>query len=147
MKRLFTRLSPGQKVPAKRSPLVELRRAWRNERGVAAIEFAFVVPVLVIMLTGIIQFGAILFVQQNMGHVSRETARRLIVGDLTTAQAPQFVQDRLVNWGASYSVNATEPNGDFRVEITVPVAEVSLVDVLGLFQSGELSAVTIMRPE
>ena len=44
-----------------------MRGPWRDERGVATIEFALVRPVLVLMLFGIIQMSATLFVQNNMG--------------------------------------------------------------------------------
>ncbi len=46
-----------------------------NQRGVAAVELAFVLPVLVIMLTGIAQMGLMFFVQNNMANVSQETVR------------------------------------------------------------------------
>ncbi len=127
------------------------RRAFdfaRDRSGVAAVEFAFVVPVLVTLLTGIIQLGGIMFVQNNMGDVSRETARSLAVGELTSAEAQQFAEDRLFSWGGSYTVTVTYPvPEDVSVEIEIAMADVALLDYLGLFQTGNLRAVTTMRVE
>ncbi len=127
------------------------RRAFdfaRDRSGVAAVEFAFVVPVLVTLLTGIIQLGGIMFVQNNMGDVSRETARNLAVGQLTSAEAQQFAEDRLFSWGGSYTVTVTNPvPSDVSVQIEIAMADVALLDYLGLFQTGDLRAVTTMRVE
>ena len=128
-------------------------RPWRDERGVAAIEFAFVIPVLALLLTGIIQLGALLFLQSNMGDVARDTARRLAVGELTEANAPSFAEAQLVTWGGSFTVDPdmpdpADPNDrDVTVTISVPMADVSLVDIVGAFQSGNMSASSTIRQE
>ncbi len=126
---------------------------WRDERGVAAVEFAFVIPVLAVILTGITQLGALLFLQSNMGDVARDTARRLAVRELTAANAPSYAEGRLVNWGGTFTVTAAMPNPadpndrDITVQISVPIADVSLVDIVGVFQTGNLTAASTMRQE
>ncbi len=41
-----------------------------------------------------------------------------------------------------------DPNDrDITVQISVPIADVSLVDIVGVFQTGNLRAVSIMRQE
>ena len=125
----------------------------RGEAGVAAIEFAFVMPILVLMLTGIIQFGILMFTQNQMTNVARETTRRIAVGELTAAAAQQYARDSLVFPTANFTVAVTVPNPanpndrDIIVDIRVPYSEVSLVDILGLFQSGTLGASVTMRQE
>ncbi len=124
-----------------------------DESGVAAVEFAIILPVLIVMLTGIIQLGGILFIQNHMGDVARETARNLAVGELTGAQAQQFATDKLITWGGSFTITVTEPDpndpadNDFVVDIQIPMASVSLMDLTGAFQSGNLRAVSTMRQE
>ena len=109
--------------------------------------------VLALLLTGIIQLGALLFLQSNMGDVARDTARRLAVGELTEANAPSFAEAQLVTWGGSFTVDPdmpdpADPNDrDVTVTISVPMADVSLVDIVGAFQSGNMSASSTIRQE
>ncbi len=63
-----------------------VRSCWRSERGVAAIEFALVIPFVLLLLTGIIQFGFVLFLQSHVADVARETARRVAVGEFEQKQ-------------------------------------------------------------
>lgn len=55
---------------------------WRSERGAAAVEFALVVPVLLALLLGIIEFGRAYNVQISLTHAARETARTMAVGNV-----------------------------------------------------------------
>jgi len=125
----------------------------RGEAGVAAVEFALIMPVLALVLTGIIQFGMLMFAQNQMTNVARETSRRIAVGELTNAAAQQYAQDSLVFQSANFAVAITGPDPaspnptDITVDITVPFSEVSLVDILGLFGSGTLRASVTMRQE
>jgi Flp pilus assembly protein TadG len=54
-----------------------------DERGVSAVEFALLLPLLVIVLFGIIEFGLILYDKAVITNASREGARRGIVYDST----------------------------------------------------------------
>lgn len=136
-----------------RREAARLRRLAGDERGVTAVELAFVLPVLVLMLSGIIQFGALMFLQNHMTNVARDTARRLAVGELTKTEAETTAQDSLVNWGISYTVVVTEPDPsdpndkDIVVDISAPMREAAIVDVLGLFQDGTLQTQVTMRKE
>ena len=129
-------------------------RLWSDVRGVAALEFAFVLPFLVIVFAGIVQFGAIFFIQNNMTNVAREVSRSLSVGTIETAtEAETLANDRLVNWGISFSVNTTIPDPDdpndtdYTVVITAPLSDAAIFDILGVFQSGNLRAQASMRQE
>jgi Flp pilus assembly protein TadG len=55
------------------------RRA-RDERGAAAVEFALIVPLLLLVMLVIVDFGRILFVQIGVASASREVARASAVG-------------------------------------------------------------------
>ncbi len=130
-----------------------VRSCWRNERGVAAIEFALAIPIVLLVLSGIIQFGFVLFLQSHVADVARDTARRAAVGELAKAEAEQFAQDSLLNWGVTYSVAVTlpvpnDPNDtDVDVQISLPMSQVAMIDLLGLFQSGTLTAAVTAREE
>lgn len=50
-----------------------------NERGAAAVEFALVLPVLILLLFGIIEFGAAYNAQILVTNAAREAARTMAV--------------------------------------------------------------------
>lgn len=54
----------------------------RSERGAAAVEFALVVPVLLALLLGIIEFGRAYNVQISLTHAARETARTMAINNV-----------------------------------------------------------------
>ncbi len=145
-----TRLNPALKAALFR-PLRAtrgiVRSCWRSERGVAAIEFAIVVPFVLLVLAGIIQFGFVLFLQSHVSDVARETARRVAVGEFEQAEAEQFAQNSLLNWGVTYTVAVTTPDPDVVVQISLPMSQAALIDLLGVFQSGTLSATVTARGE
>ncbi len=126
----------------------------QSEGGATAVEFAFVAPVLIMIVTGIIQFGAIFFLQGNMSNAAREAARALAVGSIeTTNEAETFVDGRLVNWGVEFNVATEFPDPDdptdtdFTVVITAPLSEAAIFDYLGVFEGGTLRASASMRGE
>lgn len=64
---------------------VERARASRRDDGAAAVEFALVLPLLMMLVFGIISFG-ILFAQQlSLGNGARQGARLGVVADRTCA--------------------------------------------------------------
>ena len=127
-----------------------VRSCWHSERGVAAVEFAIAIPFVLLVLAGIIQFGFVLFLQSHVADVARETARRVAVGEFEQTEAEQFAQDRLLNWGVTYTVAVTTPDPgdtDVVVQISLPMSQAALIDLLGLFQSGTLAATVTAREE
>lgn len=130
-----------------------LRTLARDDRGVTAVEFVFVAPILILILGGILQFGLILYLQNHMNDVARDVSRRVAVAELSETEGEAAAQDALINWGVTYSIDVempdpNDPNDrDIDVTISVPMAEASLIDILGLFQSGDLTASVTMRQE
>ena len=51
----------------------------RNDRGASALEFALVVPLLLVLVMGIIEFGFMFQAQLALTHAAREGARRAAV--------------------------------------------------------------------
>ena len=131
-----------------RATLGIVRSCCRSERGVAAVELALALPFVLLVLSGIIQFGFVLFLQSHVADVARETARRVAVGEFEQAEAVQFAQDSLLNWGVTYTVAVTFPDpDDVDVQISLPMSQAALIDLLGLFQSGTLTAAVTAREE
>ena len=64
------------------------RRRWGSERGAAAVEFALVLPILVLILFGVIEFGGVYNAQLMVTGAAREAARSMALdGDVADAQA------------------------------------------------------------
>jgi Flp pilus assembly protein TadG len=57
------------------------RRLSRRRPGIALIEFAFVVPLLILLLLGIIEFGWLVHNQLQVANAAREGARSAALGD------------------------------------------------------------------
>ena len=115
-----------------------LRRLRDDKRGSIVVEFAAVSPVLILMLMGIIQFGAVIFVFNNMTNVARDTSRRAATGEFTELQAEAFAAGILVDWGIDYNVDVTVPDPDDSTArdvvtvITAPMEDAAVMDALGL---------------
>ena len=137
------------------------RGSRAGQSGGVAVEFAFVLPVLIVVLLGIVQFGMAFFLQNNMVNAAREAARKLAVGTVNIAgssscpgadgSAQKLACDYLSGWGGmTFTVTACDPDNpdatlcpgadDVTVEITVPRSQVALGDILGLFESGTIEA-------
>ena len=137
---------------------MELRQlvgSFRRARsGAAALEFALVVPVLLTLLFAIIQFGSVVFVQNNMVNAAREGARRIAAADATADEATTVMQGLLANWNLTFTYDVVMPNPanptdrDIVVTINVPASDARIVSYPpGLFGSGTLSAQVTMRQE
>ena len=49
----------------------------KSERGAAAVEFALVVPILIVLVLGIAEFGRAFFIQSTISGAAREGVRRM----------------------------------------------------------------------
>ena len=54
---------------------------FRSERGAVAVEFALVLPILLMLLVGIMEFGKAYNTQISLTHTARETARSMVVNN------------------------------------------------------------------
>ena len=174
MRKLIFSISLIYRYPLEgcRAPIRALRFFLVDRRGGPAIEFAFVAPILIILLVGIIQFGYAFFIQNNMNNAAREGARALAVkavtaagatatscGSTTTGTAEYITCDYLAALAtiSDFSVASCSPTvtdstlcpepTDVTVRVTIPRSAVALGDVLGFFSSGTMTAQATMREE
>lgn len=126
-------------------------------RGVAAVEFAVVLPIMLILVLGVWEIGRLVEVQQLLTNAAREGARRAAMGSASNTDAKNAVTRYLQNTGipttnATINVtNETNPGVDasdaaqldcFRITISVPVADI------GWLLSGQFfSASTVLTSE
>ncbi|MRX43315.1 pilus assembly protein [Agromyces sp. Q22] len=53
----------------------------RKERGAAAVEFALVLPILLLLILGIFEFGRLFNIQIQLSNAAREAARVMAIRD------------------------------------------------------------------
>jgi Flp pilus assembly protein TadG len=94
----------------------------RNERGAAAVEFAFVAPLLVLLLAGIAEFGRAYYVQTTLSGAAREGARTMALRNdagqareaARNAAAPLVLTDAQINvapsTGSCVATATSQPN-------------------------------------
>jgi len=115
--------------------IARFRRADRGDDGAAAVEFALVLPLLLITVFGIITFGLMLFTLITAQHSAREAARQAVVGNFTTCSgtsAPTdlkwFVStdlglDPAVVTNLSMSRTGSNPGDQLTISFDVPTDE------------------------
>ena len=62
-----------------------LRHRMKSDRGAAVVEFALVVPLLIVLVMGIAEFGRAFFIQATMAGAAREGARAMALADPASA--------------------------------------------------------------
>lgn len=89
------------------------RCSGRGERGAAAVEFALLLPLLLLLVFGIVQYGLYFWAVQGGSDIARSAARRAAVGDPATCATFQTAVrrdiDSLTGTGAGATVRRTYP--------------------------------------
>ena len=83
-----------------------------SQRGGSMVEFALILPILIILVFGIIEFGILIYNQQVLTNAAREGARRGIVQDTPRIQASeinQTVQDYAAAHLITFSTTKAAP--------------------------------------
>ncbi|OQY25064.1 MAG: hypothetical protein B6I37_02335 [Desulfobacteraceae bacterium 4572_35.2] len=123
----------------------------KNNHGAALVEFAIVLPLLLLLLVGMIEFGLLFYNKQVLTNASREGARAGIarVGNIS-AIVDDYCRDRLISFSSSSAVD-TDVDGEggaFNADLVVTVKynyDFMLPSLLGFGTQMELSAVTVMK--
>ncbi|MDD2533151.1 MAG: pilus assembly protein [Eubacteriales bacterium] len=127
---------------------------WLKRRGQSLVEAAFVLPLFILVLCGILDFGWLLANQLMVNNGSRDGARYAIVNtDSTSLNA--LVTDRVhQNPGleslTDVTVAITNINDGQDIEITVTKKVQVLTPLTGIFvkdQAFDLISTTVMRIE
>ncbi len=126
------------------------------------VEFALIVMLLLTILFGIITFGWMFFLENNMESAARAAARRMAVAEAPFAGTDVACADAqpgtaeyiacamLPNSGGTITVNAVElcpADRAVRVQVSANGADVALADIFGYFTGMTLSATVEMRKE
>lgn len=122
-----------------------------SEKGQSLVEFALVLPLLILLLFGIIDFGRIFHAYLTLDHAGREAARAASIGKDDTS-----IKNVAVNNASSinlkeekvsiFPVGSKSSGSDVTITITYPVD--FLTPVIGkLISPLTLTDTTVMRVE
>ena len=144
--------------------LHKMSRLYRKQRGAAAVEFAVVAPVFVLLIFGMIEYGRMVMVQQMLTNASREGARRAVlegatdndVRDVVTdylspAHIPVTTSDITIMVGdpaAVASLTTAEFGDPIHVKVGINFGQVSwLPSPMYLSSNTRMEATSVMRKE
>ncbi len=131
-------------------------RSYRKKRrGAAAVEFAVVAPIFLLLVFGMIEYGRMVMVQQVITNASREGARVGVLDGSTNLDVTSIVTQYLTSGsisGATITVTPTNPEdaafGDpVTVTVDIPFSQVSWLPSPMYLGGTTLSATTVMRRE
>jgi Flp pilus assembly protein TadG len=129
-----------------------------SQHGAAALEFAIVLPILMVLVFGMIEFGVMFYDKAIITNASREGARAGTTG-VANPDIEDIVKDycnfNLINLSNNDFDPATDPNDDISISIdgsndlTVKVEyryDFLFSSILG-FSNTTIAAETVMRME
>lgn len=123
----------------------------KSEKGQSLVEFALVIPILVMLILGIVDFGRIYHVYLTLDHAGREAARAASIGKDDTTIKSVAVNDatsiKLTSDKVAISPGGTRsPGSNVTITITYPVDFLTPVigQIIGTFN---LKNITVMRVE
>lgn len=98
---------------------MRMRALRADSKGQALLEFALILPILLMLVLGIIEFGRIWNINQMVSDITREGARRAVLADvsITQPQVHDFMMQRL--WDSHVDTNVVTisftPVGNFHL--------------------------------
>ena len=130
-----------------------LRKIIKSQKGQSIVEFAFVIPLLLVLLFGIIEFGRIFSVSLVVTHSAREGARAGAVGADDSAIILRVQEAASVLDTAGLVVTIDPGQGErergdpFSVHVSYPV-DVMLPFITAITgETVDVASVAVMRVE
>ena len=102
---------------------IQLALGLQSERGAALVEFALVVPFLMLMMCATIDFGLAVYTLNNLTAAAREGGRYGAALDFKQAATDSLaVRDRVYNYIVGMNNGLTPAQVQAKIVVTLPVA-------------------------
>jgi Flp pilus assembly protein TadG len=138
-----------------------MRVGWKSQSGASAVEFAIVLPILVLLVFGIIEFSVAFYDKAMITNASREGARAGIVfrvppvtDDEITNVVNTHLGSSLITFGGPTTANTTvtrngyNPGDELKVSVNYTYTFLLVPSFVTSLSGGiNLVAETIMRME
>lgn len=107
----------------------------KERRGTASIEMALMLPLLIVLLMGLLEYGWLFSKAHQIANVTRNAARIAVLPDSTSADAQTTVENQMAQVGMAgkYTLTMTPPDVSsvpsgqtIKVSLTVPYPGISL---------------------
>ncbi len=131
-----------------------LRRVLSCRRGAVAVEGAIILPVLVLLVVGVMEYGILLFTFMNLQSATREVARAASVNFTPVADVPANLRARLPSWSrdeatitVSQSAAGSAATNVITVTATIPSSAATPIHLLTAVGGWDLKTVVAMKQE
>lgn len=126
---------------------VEVRTAGRPlDRGAAAVEFALLLPVILLVIFGVIDFGRMLNAQISVNEAAREGARATALVDATqgNARIDEISQD-VGTFGRTIQAcpASPQPGSNATVDVTYDFSFITPIGVIANLATGPGGTIVI----
>jgi Flp pilus assembly protein TadG len=126
--------------------VARLRQAARRDDGASAVEFALVLPILVLLLFGIISFGLYFAASLGLSNASREAARYGVVKNVATVSNPDGPKCSDLGKKLSDTINGTI-GIVYPISFTLTRGTVSCTGSIAVPVGGNPGVVTLSTPD
>ncbi|RBP66000.1 TadE-like protein [Alkalibaculum bacchi] len=127
-----------------------LLKLGKSDKGQALVEFALVLPILLALILGMIEFGWILNGKITLTNAAREGARVAAIYHDKGAVVDD-AKEAVINASVASSLTIIGVNTTFSSDTTTVIAEAEIEPIVGLFFNNKeevsLTAQAVMRLE
>ena len=131
------------------------RSDTKKRRGAAAVEFAMIAPLMILLTFGLVELGRIMLVKQTAIHATREGARMAIRPSAEDAEIFDRVNQELALLGITgatvemvpSSIEMAEPGSPVTLRVRIDLGSVSVVPGFFDFAVSDIVAESSMRRE
>lgn len=136
------------------------RQKPSRRRGAAVVEMAVTLPIFLVVLLGILEFGRAMMVQQLLVNGARIGVRKAILDESTNSEVEQLVDDTCqatvqatvtvtisVNGVPGADLSSANPGDLCQVNLSIPFSSVSLLPAPSWLNSQMLQATCVMEHE
>lgn len=122
----------------------QFRRLLQRQDGAAMAEFALVLPLLLLIVTGTLQYGMLMYTYNSMITGARSAARAASLGDQTTAQIETAAKSWLPGFvdRTAVVVTTTALAGDrVQVNVSMPSSKATVLPFVPMPATLDVAAV------